>query len=59
MKVKELRIEGNDEGLFVIGVRIARRGYPGTPQAKTGVSIEPGRDDNDYLEIEYNGVRVH
>lgn len=42
MKVEMI---GTDEGdIFVVidGVKIARRGYPDTPQARTWVSLEPG-----------------
>jgi hypothetical protein len=52
--------------LFVVfdGKRIAKRGHPDTPQAKTWVSLEPGfvvRDNADMTEIhiEIKGVRVH
>jgi hypothetical protein len=40
--VKIAGIEG--EGIFVVadGVKIAKRGAPGTAQAKTWVSLEPG-----------------
>jgi hypothetical protein len=33
---------GNDLFLILDGVAIAKRGHPGTPQAKTWVSLEPG-----------------
>jgi len=33
---------GNDIFIIFNGVRIAKRGYPDTPQAKTWVSLEPG-----------------
>jgi hypothetical protein len=75
MKVKECRIESTGEDIFVIadGVKIAKRGRPGTPQAATWVSLEPGwtvRDCRDTytdengkegkaIEIEYNRVRLH
>jgi hypothetical protein len=75
MKVKECRIEFTGEDMFVIadGVKIAKRGRPGTPQAATWVSLEPGwtvRDCRDTytdengeegraIEIEYNGARIH
>jgi hypothetical protein len=62
--------DGHD--LFVVadGVKIAKRGKRGTPQAKTWVSLEPGWSvlDKDVaeglmgegeIEISYNGVRVH
>jgi hypothetical protein len=56
----------NEAGLFIEidGVRIAQRGYPGTPQAKTWVSLEPGwkviddRDTNTIV-VEHDSVRVH
>jgi hypothetical protein len=60
-------IDGDGNDLFVIadGVKIAKRGRPGTPQVGTWVSIEPGWTVRDYLddeghgiEIEYGGVRV-
>jgi predicted peroxiredoxin len=58
--------DGDDVNLFVVfdGKRIAKRGDPDSPQAKTWVSLEPGfvvRDNADMTEIyiEINGVRVH
>ena len=52
--------------MFVVvdGEKIARRGYPGTPQARTWISLEPGWEvlDGDGLKsilITQNGVRVH
>ena len=55
-----------DGGLFFVeidGVRIARRGYPGTPQAGTWVSIEPGWEvldgkDPETIAIKYNGFTI-
>jgi hypothetical protein len=50
--------------LFIVvdGVRVARRGYPNTPQAKTGVSIEPGWEvmdrDDDTITIKRYGVTI-
>ena len=37
-------MECTGEDIFVVlnGVRIAKRGYPDTPQAKTWVPLEPG-----------------
>jgi hypothetical protein len=54
---------GEDIFVVVNGARIARRGYPGTPQAKTWVSLEPGWKVLDgpggkTIAIEYNGTRV-
>jgi hypothetical protein len=39
-----MAIESDGRDLFVVfdGKRIAKRGHPGTPQAKTWVSLEPG-----------------
>ena len=60
-----LEFVGSSEGVFIIfdGVRIARRGYPGTPQAKIWVSLEPGwrvldAHRGQSIVIERNGVRV-
>jgi hypothetical protein len=54
----------DEENIFVVfdGVKIARRGYPDTPQARTWVSLEPGfkvydRDENQ-LVIVKSGVNV-
>jgi hypothetical protein len=58
-----LEFVGSSEGVFIDGVRIARRGYPGTPQAKIWVSLEPGwrvldAHRGQSIVIERNGVRV-
>jgi hypothetical protein len=54
-----------NEGVFVTvdGLRIAQRGFPGTPQAKTWIPLEPGYAVYDNVDltgmvIEYNGVRL-
>jgi hypothetical protein len=59
-------MECTGDDLFIVfnGVRIAKRGYPGTPQAKTWVSIEPGcrvldGPDLDTIAVECGGVRIH
>jgi hypothetical protein len=61
---------GRDE-LYVVfnGVRVAKRGYPESPQARTWVSIEPGfavydgpidpETGDGSLVIEHHGVPVH
>jgi hypothetical protein len=56
----DAKIECDGHDLFVVlgGVKIARRGYPGTPQAKTWIPLEPGyqvisADDNSWTEIRY------
>jgi hypothetical protein len=51
------------ENIFVVvdGVKIAKRGGPGTPQARTWISLEPGwrvLDQDGGLVIEHKGVRV-
>jgi hypothetical protein len=59
-----LECTGDDIFVVVNDVRIARRGYPGTPQAKTWVSLEsgykvldgPGRNS---IAIEYSRVEAH
>ena len=52
--------------IFVVydGVRIAKRGYPDTPQARTWVPLEPGwsvldAPDGKSISVEHNGVKVH
>jgi hypothetical protein len=57
------------DDLFVLfhGRRIAKRGKPNTPQAKTWVALEPGvvvldgprHGEKGSIRIEFNGVRVH
>jgi hypothetical protein len=56
--MSEGRIEFDGENLFVICSvkKIAKRGQPGTPQAGTWISLEPGfvvRDADCGLEIEF------
>jgi hypothetical protein len=58
-------IETDGIEVFVVydGVRIAKRGEPGTPQAGTWVSVEPGYTvlDKGYpqeLVVEYEGKVV-
>jgi hypothetical protein len=57
-----MEFTGDDVFIVFNGVRIAKRGYPDTPQAKTWVSLEPGwrvLDGEDSIAIEQHGVRVH
>jgi hypothetical protein len=59
----EIKFDGEDMFVVVGGVKIAKRGHPGTRHAKTWVSLEPGytvRDCNDGREIgiEFKGARV-
>jgi hypothetical protein len=58
--------EGDEWVVYVVfdGVRIAKRGQPDTPQARTWVSIEPGfkvydNADMTGMVVEHKGVRVH
>ena len=56
----ELKIAFDGEDMFVSvdGVKVAKRGHPGTPHAKTWVPIEPGyivRDCEDGIDVEFNG----
>ena len=55
---------GADLFIEIDGVRIAQRGYPDTPQAKTWVSLEPGYvvrdvDELTAIEVEFKGVGVN
>jgi len=46
--------DGKDLFIERGGVRIAKRGHPGTPQARTWISLEPGfsvRDTPNYKGI--------
>ena len=73
--VKECKIECDGNDIFVVadGVKIAKRGYLGTVQAGTWVSLEPGwrvldcqgtytdesGEEVGAIELEYIGARVH
>ena len=61
--------KGDDLFFILDGVKVAVRGKPGTPQAKTWVplvpgwsvidtSSDPGGRPSEY-EVEYEGVRIH
>jgi hypothetical protein len=56
-------IESDGSDIFVVidGVRIAKRGHPGTPQARTWVSLEPGWhvEGLEELTITRDGVSLH
>jgi hypothetical protein len=60
-------VEENGEPEMYIeadGKRIAKRGHPGTPQAMTWISLEPGwvvrdRDYPNGIEVEHGGVSAH
>jgi hypothetical protein len=52
--------DGHDIFIEVNGVKIAKRGKPGTAQADTWISLEPGwtvsDSDTHSLEIAHDGV---
>jgi hypothetical protein len=56
-------MECTGDDIFIVfdGLRIAKRGHPDTPQAKTWVPLEPGwrvLDGPNSFSIDYDGVRV-
>jgi hypothetical protein len=76
IEVTELLMEGVDAGnsptgrdeLYLVcnGLRIAKRGYPDTPQARIWFALEPGWEVREggskrkpYIEIRYLGAVVH
>jgi hypothetical protein len=59
-------LEVTRDDIFIVydDRRVAKRGKPGTPQAKTWVSLEPGivvldNADLTAITVEVNGVRAH
>jgi hypothetical protein len=63
-----VKVESDGEDLFIIvdGVKIAKRGHPNTPQARTWISLEPGWEVRGWgsrgvegIEILHQDVRVH
>jgi len=63
---EEVTVLVTDTDVFVrVGdVKIARRGYPGTPQAGTWISLEPGwevvdAEEPETIGISYKGAKVH
>ena len=59
-----IECEGSDIFVVADGVKIAKLGHPGTLQAKTWVSMDPGFtvrdcDDGDSIEIEYKRQHMH
>jgi hypothetical protein len=56
--------DGKDTFVIVDGVTIAKRGRPGTAQAGTWISLEPGwtvtfNEDQSQLLVRYESVQVH
>jgi hypothetical protein len=54
--------DGHDIFIIFDGVKIAKRGHPGTPQAKQWVSLEPGFTVHGGIDgplvIDQNGTRL-
>jgi hypothetical protein len=52
--------DGQDLFVFVDGIKIAKRGHPGTPEAGSWISLEPGfavyDDGEGALTIEVKGA---
>jgi hypothetical protein len=64
IKIHATPVIDGKRDLFVVvdGVRIAKRGYPDSPQAGTWVSLEPGWEvigGEDTIAIRHNSVSVH
>jgi len=66
MTAMQVSIECEGSDIFVVadGIKIAKLGHPGTPQANIWVSLEPGWtvracDDGDSIEVEYKRQRMH
>ena len=64
--IKTLVVEGESGDIFVVanGVKIAKRGHPGTPHAETWVPLEAGWtvidcEGGSTIEVTYEGVRIH
>jgi hypothetical protein len=59
-----MRTDGKDTFVVVDGVTIAKRGHPGTAQAGTWISLEPGwtvsfNEDQSQLLVKYEEVQLH
>jgi hypothetical protein len=62
----DVRMVKDKQDFFVVvdGVRIARRGYPNTPQVGTWVSLEPGWEVTDgeglkTIAVKYKVASIH
>ncbi len=56
--------EGKETFVVVDGVKIAKRGQPGTAQAGTWISLEPGwavgfNEDQSQIWVRFDGAQVH
>jgi hypothetical protein len=60
----KMECDGTDMFIVVNGMKIARRGHEGTPQAKAWISLEPGWRvlgglNHSTIALEYTRPRVH
>jgi hypothetical protein len=63
----ELVYDGKDLFVLYCGLRIAKRGRPGTPQARSWIPLEPGFAVRDFgfkgirgeLVVEHDGTNCH
>jgi hypothetical protein len=58
------RDRNNDVFVLVDGMKIAKRGLPGTPQAETWIMLEPGWTVRDVkggkaIEVRYEPAQIH
>ena len=56
--------DGKDTFVVVDGITIAKLGHPGTAQAGTWISLEPGwtvgfNEDQSQLFVRYDRVQMH
>jgi hypothetical protein len=63
-RIADIRVENAGKARFIMvdGLRVARRGSSGSPQAGTWVPIEPGwevMDSDEGILIRHHGVWVH
>jgi hypothetical protein len=63
-RIANIQVENAGRARFIMvdGLRVARRGSGGSPQAGTWVSIEPGwevMDSDEGILIRHEGVWVH
>jgi hypothetical protein len=59
----EMEIDGRDLFIVFDGVRIAKRGQPGTSHARQWVSLKPGyvvldNADKTAISVKFNGARL-
>jgi hypothetical protein len=59
----DIELDGEEIFVVVDGVRVARRGHPATPQARTWVALEPGftvtsPPDMSTMSIAYKAVPI-